>query len=51
MDISLHPGELPSGYFLSTMLRVKNVEAGQFGEAWLHVWHVDRSGVCASASN
>jgi hypothetical protein len=28
MDISLHPGELPSGYFLSTMLRVKNVEPG-----------------------
>ncbi len=28
MEVSLHPGELPSGYFLSTMLRVKNVEAG-----------------------
>jgi hypothetical protein len=28
MEVSLHPGELPSGYFLSTMLRVKNVEPG-----------------------
>jgi hypothetical protein len=26
MDITLHPGELPSGYFLSTMLRVKNLD-------------------------
>jgi hypothetical protein len=26
MDIALHPGELPSGYFLSTMLRVKNLD-------------------------
>jgi hypothetical protein len=28
MEVSLHPGELPSGYFLSTMLKVKNVEPG-----------------------
>jgi len=28
MEVSLYPGELPSGYFLSTMLRVKDVEPG-----------------------
>ena len=28
IEVSLHPGELPSGYFLSTMLKVKNVEPG-----------------------
>lgn len=27
MDITLHSGELPSGYFLSTMLRVRNLDA------------------------
>lgn len=26
LDIALRPGELPSGYFLSTMLRVKNLD-------------------------
>ncbi len=28
MDISLHPGELPSGYFLSTLLKVRNLDPG-----------------------
>jgi hypothetical protein len=28
MDITLHNGELPSGYFLSTMLKVRNLDPG-----------------------
>ncbi len=32
MDITLHSGELPSGYFLSTMLKVRNLDPGSIAK-------------------